>query len=768
MSDPEKKICRYFNTLGGCWYGDSCKFLHIPNKKPPCKFFGSSTGCRYGESCHFSHDRTPFKSVENYSNPPMDLMKEVFKENMDPSELSGTNNNNMTQPVPALTSSGQQQQQQQQQQQPVTTTLTTDMNMTDLPKQPTNLTNGKESQIVVQTPSESINTAIRTETETVDPFNLTSVTASQTITTATSESITPNLLTSTVSIQLEPTQAVTVKPNTTPQEVPLRESAGMCLTRVEEGQNYALTPINSRSNTVTNEIEICCGSCKRVLERRGNESYCTLLKDHYLECFLDKEGDHVKYVKTKAALEPGQMYWCKSCILIFEKPWSLFQHMADKAKGSKVQRWEKKIHLDWMDSVAGLMAGYDLGLFSPAKLRIDLRNLLADQHTMEEEMEAAAVTAAAMMQWLAPLSSPWRLQQREMMRKIEQLNRQMLRKANIGLNANGGGYPLRAALTAAPTSVVTSPTLNYAVTGRTNTGSLPVTPAPPRIGETVTDGAMVNTSEGQPERSTRNSPIKSPTITTPIEEMPAPSLTADSPGTEVQEVKRRDSNTVGPLGDSSALTTSSVDADEISTEPQDRTGASGDGLRRSDEMNLSKNPVESLESCEPDEVIPDAIGTNNTNSSNLPLSASARGDDVGRRVEFKRGIATAPPQHNYGMTKPNNYASGLGGKGYSDSARYQVHTRGSRTPNYGHPTAPFSGAHRTLHRANRLNSTSALPPSRAANSFNPPSFHASLDFNCGFTDDEVEELLSQGIKPWDSEAAAALAVLRGELDHLLD
>ncbi|KAF5395415.1 hypothetical protein PHET_12248 [Paragonimus heterotremus] len=79
MSDPEKKICRYFNTLGGCWYGDSCKFLHIPNKKPPCKFYGSSSGCRYGESCHFSHDRTPFKSVENFNNPPVELMKEVSR-----------------------------------------------------------------------------------------------------------------------------------------------------------------------------------------------------------------------------------------------------------------------------------------------------------------------------------------------------------------------------------------------------------------------------------------------------------------------------------------------------------------------------------------------------------------------------------------------------------------------------------------------------------------------------------------------------------------
>lgn len=65
-----------------------------------------------------------------------------------------------------------------------------------------------------------------------------------------------------------------------------------------------------------------------------------------------------------------------------------------------------------------------------------MRNLLADQHTIEEEMEAAAVTAAAMMQWLNPstIGNPWRLQQREMMRKIEQLNRQMYRKGGRGVN----------------------------------------------------------------------------------------------------------------------------------------------------------------------------------------------------------------------------------------------------------------------------------------------------------------------------------------------
>nr|DAA34915.1 TPA_inf: C3H-zinc finger-containing protein 1 [Schmidtea mediterranea] len=314
MSDTERKICRYFNTLGGCWYGEKCKFIHLLNKKPPCKFFGSSSGCRFGDSCHFSHERTPFKSVENYENGITDDIKEDYKENLNPSELTGTNNNNMEQ---------------------------------NLNISATNL------EIMVN--------------------------------------------------------------NTPVSEV---------------------TIDFSKESNIANEIEVHCGSCKRLLDKQNNESYCNILKDHYLESFLDKEGDHVKYVKFKAALDPGQMYWCKTCILIFEKPWSLFQHMADKAKGNKVQRWEKKIHLDWLDTVAGLMAGYDLGLFSLGKLRNDLRNLLADQHTIEEEMEVAAVTAAAMMQWLNPatIGNPWRLQQREMMRKIEQLNRQMYRKGGRGVN----------------------------------------------------------------------------------------------------------------------------------------------------------------------------------------------------------------------------------------------------------------------------------------------------------------------------------------------
>ena len=39
--------------------------------------------------------------------------------------------------------------------------------------------------------------------------------------------------------------------------------------------------------------------------------------------------------------------------------------------------------------------------------------------------------------------------------------------------------------------------------------------------------------------------------------------------------------------------------------------------------------------------------------------------------------------------------------------------------------------------------------------------------NCGFTDKEVEELLHQGLKPWDAAAVEALAALHGEYDYLL-
>ncbi|TPP39776.1 Zinc finger CCCH domain-containing protein 31 [Fasciola gigantica] len=828
MSDPEKKICRYFNTIGGCWYGDSCKFLHIPNKKPPCKFYGSSTGCRYGDSCHFSHDRTPFKSVENYNNAPAEHMKEAFKENMDPSELSGTNNNNMTQSMAGLVPSGQQAQQSQSlpllpttsqqsgQTQPMTTS-SSDLLLSDAHRYASDLgpslallgkddhsrcdanhtltdpaTTGAAplnnnataaSALATVTATSTTPTAEAADTETASvgasttpcfqpdgelAFGSTGMTSANLDvnpnSTAANDSMLLVMGTGSASISPESPMPISLtRTNQLSADMDVRPVEGISTSggRMDEGSNYALAPINGRPNGMASDMEIYCGSCKRTLERRGNESYCTLLKNHYLECFLDKEGDHVKYVKTKAALEPGQMYWCKSCILIFEKPWSLFQHMADKAKGSKVQRWEKKIHLDWMDSVAGLMAGYDLGLFSPAKLRIDLRNLLADHHTMEEEMEAAAVTAAAMMQWLAPLSSPWRLQQREMMRKIEQLNRQMLRKASHGLNAATGGYPMRAALTAAPmTPSANNPnvthSINYVPNHRTtHANSMPSIQPPARL----IDGTSNEKANEEPPTETSSGQCQ----TTESSE------TTTQGTTSLTSMTNLDPETVGPLGDQETVGIGSSDGPSGSNDCGSVTGAAGDSLLDDSEMKSAKvvtetNDIPNEGSDGSVDSVTAVVDTNNTNSTH---SASARGDEVGRRVGDVKRVNPNLLGYNYAGPKAFN-STGSIGKGPCESMRYQLRTRGSRAPGYGHPSGTFGTAHRGMHRGSRLSTGNSGPPSRAANSFNPPSFHASLDLNCGFTDDEVEELLSQGIKPWDSEAAAALAVLRGEMDHLLD
>lgn len=114
------------------------------------------------------------------------------------------------------------------------------------------------------------------------------------------------------------------------------------------------------------------------------------------------------------------------------------------------------------------LPGHDLGLFSPGKLRSDLRNLLADQHSVEEEYEAAAAaaTTAALVQLLNP-PTPWRVQQRDIMRRIEQLNRQMLKKCQKGSRMSISRPSTQPALPA-PNPISTN--------GTTSSGTSPTTP----------------------------------------------------------------------------------------------------------------------------------------------------------------------------------------------------------------------------------------------------------------------------------------------------
>ncbi|BHF79506.1 hypothetical protein SprV_0702262600 [Sparganum proliferum] len=509
--------------------------------------------------------------------------------------------------------------------------------------------------------------------------------------------------------------------------------------------------------SVPADMPILCGSCKRVLDRRGNESYCNLLKDHYLECFLEKEGDHVKCVKSKAALEPGQMYWCKACILIFEKPWSLFQHMADKAKGTKVQRWERKIHLDWIDNVAGLMAGHDLGLFSPAKLRTDLRTLLADQHTVEEEMEAAAVAAAAMVQWLAPISSPWRLHQREMMRKIENLHRQMLRKA-------GGAAALaRAALTngsapshfSLPFGAYPFPQGNrypfQMNRGPRQNGSIfPPAQDGSEAGGSQSPRLVIREVDASTEDEVSVSAATDTQLSTETGETVVLALDEQQQQQQQQQQGPSGSIPCGPVEGETQPSESLDGQDELTSRDEHVANASGDHMPEF-EPRFAAASIESKSTRFSDhgrrpESASHVVGSNNTNSA-----VFSRGDNV--------SSSSRPLHHSYSGSKyRNDFTRGFDEKpmrGFRNGGGFFSRQRG-----YGFGSRSFEPSSR------QPSSKSSF--SQSVRSMSATNLPTNLDGNWGFTDEEVNELLCQGIKPWDSEASAALAVLHGEMDHLLN
>ncbi|GAB4829881.1 hypothetical protein Ancab_019527 [Ancistrocladus abbreviatus] len=57
--NEEASSCRFF-IRGVCNKGTDCLFSHsLQAKRPVCKFFTSLQGCRYGDSCYFAHDMGP-------------------------------------------------------------------------------------------------------------------------------------------------------------------------------------------------------------------------------------------------------------------------------------------------------------------------------------------------------------------------------------------------------------------------------------------------------------------------------------------------------------------------------------------------------------------------------------------------------------------------------------------------------------------------------------------------------------------------------------
>lgn len=349
-----------------------------------------------------------------------------------------------------------------------------------------------------------------------------------------------------------------------------------------------------------------------------------------------------------------------------------------------------------------VLLGHDLGLFSPVKLRTDLRNLLADQHTVEEEMEAAAVAAAAMVQWLAPISSPWRLHQRDMMRKIENLHRQVLRKAGgaaaiaraaLAGGQAGGGFPF-----ANPQGRYSGPRGFRGSNQQFLEAIDPAGDATPRLIIREVD------EDGRPSDEIID-----------IESMAAG---CGDKSTSVAKVE-------------------SVAVDEILGEPetidepeqQHIAGASGDHPP----VAAPQKPRQLLDNGGKPSVYPKGVDTNNTNSA-VPCP---RGDDV-----FSGTFETSNNSNN------NNQGNTFS-RGFEE-----------RPPRGGFRGGLFSNRNRNLGRP------ASRPFSQSICHITSPT--AKFDLNCGFTDDEVEELLCQGIKPWDSEAAAALAVLHGEMDHLLN
>ncbi|TNN08453.1 zinc finger CCCH domain containing 31 [Schistosoma japonicum] len=707
MTDSKKTICRYFNTINGCWYGDCCRFLHIPNKKPLCKFYNLSlNGCRYGENCHFSHDRTPFKLVENNNiKSTKELVNDIHKDNVDVNELTRLHNTEIK-----------------------------------------SMMNSINDQTVQNVSQSGDNNHVNNPNEFI--LNV-SIAADGDDNSCDSTDI-MNVSTVKHSIVTNEINQIKSKSNTDLHCILSVESIDTHdnLTEYKTQSNVSVkedtSTINKQSSDILNENEIFCGSCKRILEYHKNGSYCTLLKNHYLECFLDKEGDHIKCVKIRSGLEYGQMFWCKLCLLIFEKPWSLFQHMADKTKSNKIQQWEKKTHLDWLDNVASLMAGYDLGLFTAIKLGADLRNLLTSQNTVEEDMKAAAFTTAVMMQWFRPFTNSWCLQQCEMIRKIEQISRQVFRKANFTLNSGFKSRKIRAALPPTPTSSSVLPCQTY-VTNQNTTNSLSSIST-----STLTANSFDVYQESSFLKEIYDQDCFSEAASSVSIEQDKNTVSGETTyETQTDACTRPINCQLSPVGDKVCYHSKPCFEEKAETSIL-TTGASGDTSLKPSVMSTKIIPTVKSRINKNIKI----IDSNNTNSAHSLFILNER-NASGYNKALSNSVPTLSNKSIFFHNKISPNSTTMNSQYLKKPYQCQVYRRNSRSHSFDYNTR------RIYHRIDKITN-------HKINDFNAECLCDSLDLNFGFTNDEIDELLLQGIKPWDSEASATLAILKGELDHLLD
>ena len=343
------------------------------------------------------------------------------------------------------------------------------------------------------------------------------------------------------------------------------------------------------------------------------------------------------------------------------------------------------------------------------KLRADLRNLLADQHTMEEEMEAAAVAAAAMVQWLAPISSPWRLHQREMMRKIENLHRQMLRRAG------GAAAIARAALAGGSNSF---PFLQ---------------PSPSGLGGRFGSRGFRGLIQ-QPQQHQQSPFLES------AGDHPAPA----APRLIFREV------------DENGASVAEVNKDENTSEEGEKSAAHVDKGLENNAGAISDSNITTGQECH-------VAGA----SGDHPFARPSHNVKNQQIQDFSENESLSLSTSKQANTNNTNSAAALlcprGDIGYCGRGSFSGFRGNARSLRGGALSASrnktFNSGHRNFVRAWSQSFSQSI---------HPVTSPTKLDLNCGFTDDEVEELLCQGIKPWDSEASAALAVLHGEMDHLLN